>query len=114
MPNYSRNQVILVRYPFSDLSSSKVRPAIIVSGYQGSQDHIITPLTSRTATLHEGEFVLKDWQKSGLNVPSAVKRGIYTVHSSLVLKQVGQLSHADVKHLNRSLNSWLDLNQTLH
>lgn len=32
MPGYSRHNLILVRYPFSDLSSSKVRPNVIVSG----------------------------------------------------------------------------------
>jgi mRNA interferase MazF len=31
MLSYSKNDVILVRYPFSDLSSSKVRPAVVVS-----------------------------------------------------------------------------------
>ncbi len=31
MPNYSKNSVILVRYPFSDLSAIKVRPAVIVN-----------------------------------------------------------------------------------
>jgi len=31
MPNYSKNEVILVRYPFTDLSSIKVRPAVVVS-----------------------------------------------------------------------------------
>lgn len=30
MSNYSRGEVVLVRYPFSDLSGSKVRPAVIV------------------------------------------------------------------------------------
>ncbi|NEQ25078.1 MAG: MazF family transcriptional regulator, partial [Microcoleus sp. SIO2G3] len=31
MPSYSKHDVILVRYPFSDLSSSKVRPAVVAS-----------------------------------------------------------------------------------
>jgi mRNA interferase MazF len=31
MPNYSKHDVILVRYPFSDLSNAKVRPAVVVS-----------------------------------------------------------------------------------
>jgi hypothetical protein len=31
MPSYSKNDVILVRYPFSDLSVSKVRPAVVVN-----------------------------------------------------------------------------------
>ncbi len=30
MPNWSKNDIILVRYPFSDLSSSKVRPTVVV------------------------------------------------------------------------------------
>ncbi len=43
MPSYSKNDVILVRYPFSDLSSSKVRPAVIVSVPHISQDIFIVP-----------------------------------------------------------------------
>lgn len=31
MPNYSKNDIILVQYPFSDLSTSKVRPTVVVS-----------------------------------------------------------------------------------
>lgn len=38
MPNCSRNDVILVRYPFCDLSGAKVRPAVVVSAPHVSQD----------------------------------------------------------------------------
>lgn len=76
MPSYSQNDLILVRYPFSDLSSSKVRPAIIVNALHISQDIFIVPLTSRTASPLSGEFLLAEWAKAGLNIPSAVKRGI--------------------------------------
>ena len=31
MPNYSKPEVVLVRYPFSDLMGAKVRPAVVVS-----------------------------------------------------------------------------------
>ena len=48
MPSYSKNEVILVRYPFSALSGVKVRPAIIVNAPHESQDIFIVPLTSRT------------------------------------------------------------------
>jgi mRNA interferase MazF len=57
MPSYSNHDVILVRYPFSDLSSSKVRPAVVVSTSHASQDILITPLTSKTGSLMTGEFV---------------------------------------------------------
>ncbi len=76
MPNYSKYEIILVRYPFSDLSSSKVRPAIVVSAPHISQDILITPLTSKTEKLLNGEFVLAEWAAAGLNVVTAAKRGV--------------------------------------
>ncbi|MEM7594474.1 MAG: type II toxin-antitoxin system PemK/MazF family toxin [Cyanobacteria bacterium P01_A01_bin.83] len=109
MPNYSKNDVILVRYPFSDLSNVKVRPAIVVNTKHISQDILIVPLTSKTASLLPGEFTLVEWQAAGLNVPSAVKRGIYTVEQNLVIKTIGQLQQADAHELEDSLKSWLGL-----
>ena len=109
MPSYSSHDVILVRYPFSDLSSSKVRPAVVVSAPHSSQDIIITPLTSKTSSLLEGEFVLSDWAAAGLNVATAVKRGVYTMHESLVIKVIGQLVDADAEQLEQSLRGWLGL-----
>jgi mRNA interferase MazF len=88
MPSYSRGSVILVRFPFSDLTSSKVRPAIVVSAAHPSQDLLIVPLTSRIDRVQPGEFAMRDWQEAGLNVPSAVKRGLFTIQQSLVIRMV--------------------------
>ena len=109
MPSYSKNEIILVRYPFSDLSGSKVRPAIAVNASHTSQDVIIAPLTSKVSPLLAGEFVLADWKAAGLNVASAAKRGLYTVHQSLVIKSIGRLSATDAGSLDNSLRGWLDL-----
>jgi len=86
MKNYSANEIVLVRYPFSDLSSLKIRPAVVISSPHASQDVIIVPLTSKTTQLQEGEFVLRHWKAAGLNVPSALKRGIFTISKSIVIK----------------------------
>lgn len=107
MQNCSKNDVILVRYPFTDISSSKVRPAIIVSTPHISEDIFVVPLTSKIASLLPGEFVLVNWNDAGLNVPTAVKRGIYTVNKMLVIKKVGKLSDFDAKRLDESLRIWL-------
>ena len=109
MPNYSTPDVVLVRYPFSDLTGAKVRPAVVVNASHVSQDLLIVPLTSKTSGLLAGEFVLTEWRKSGLNVETAVKRGIYTVKETLVSKRVGKLEDADAKRLAQSLRGWLDL-----
>lgn len=109
MPSYFKHDVILVRYPFSDLSSSKVRPAVVVSTSHPSQDIFITPLTSKTGSLLKGEFVLFEWAAAGLNVATAVKRGVYTVHENLVIKMIGQLAKIDADQIEQSLRDWLGL-----
>jgi mRNA interferase MazF len=108
-PSFSKNDVILVRYPFSDLSSQKVRPAVVVSAPHASQDFFVVPLTSKTSALLSGEFPLSDWAAAGLNVPTALKRGLYTVHATLVLKTIGKRAAPDAAQLERSLRAWLGL-----
>jgi mRNA interferase MazF len=109
MPNFSKNEIILVRYPFSDLTSSKVRPAVVVNAPHVSKDLFIVALTSKTQFLLSGEFVLSEWQNGGLNVATAVKRGVFTIHEKLVLKTVGILAKADAESLDKSLREWFDL-----
>jgi mRNA interferase MazF len=109
MPSYSRNDVVLIRSPFSDLSGGKVRPAIIVNAAHLSQDLFIVPLTSRTSSLLPGEFLLGEWKEAGLNVPSVVKRGLYTVHTELCLKKIGAITQEDQNRLDTSLSDWLQL-----
>ena len=109
MSNYSRNDVIIVRYPFSDLTVSKVRPAVVVGATNFSQDILIVPLTSKTKYLLPGEFVLENWTEAGLNISTAVKRGIYTIEKSLVIKTIGKLSNPDAEKLENSLKEWLEL-----
>ena len=53
--------------------------------------------------------MLTDWMGAGLNVATAVKRGIYTVHESLVIKAIGELVEVDVKQLEQSLQDWLGI-----
>ena len=84
----------------------KVRPAIVVNTPHVSQDVFIVPLTSRTTSLLVGEFVLADWAAAGLHVPTAVKRGLYTVHETLILKRVGRLTQADAEQVGQSLRQW--------
>ena len=109
MPSFSRNDVILVAYPFSDRTGVKVRPAVVVSGEHRSQDVFVVPLTSKTDRLLDGEFSLADWQGAGLNVASVVKRGLYTIHESLVIKMVGRPVPDAGSRVDAALRRWLDL-----
>ncbi len=109
MPSFSKNEIILIRYPFSDLTNFKIRPAVVVNAPHVSKDLFIVALTSKTQSILSGEFVLSEWQNAGLNVPTAVKRGVFTIHEKLVLKVVGKMAYSDAKSLDKSLRGWIDL-----
>lgn len=109
MPNSSRLEVVLVHYPFTDLTATKVRPAVVVHAPHASVDHLIVPLTSQTTSLAAGEFILTDWKAAGLHIPTAVKRGVFTIHPRLVVKRVGQLCARDGQLLDQALRGWLGL-----
>ncbi len=109
MSSYSRGEIILVRYPFSDLSGAKIRPAVVINAPHSSQDLFILPLTSKTKSLLTGEFILQDWKQAGLNVETAAKRGIYTIHQDLIVRRVGRLTDHDLTSLDQALRQWLGL-----
>jgi mRNA interferase MazF len=102
--NCSRNDVVLLPIPFTDLTSRKVRPAIVVG--RSGVDLFVVPISS---VLGNTDFPLADWRASGLNVPSGVKAQLATVEERLVVKVVGPLSAADWQTLDGKLKSWLNL-----
>ena len=74
----SRNDVILLPIPFSDLTSRKVRPAVVI-GVNGV-DLLLVPISSQ---LGKTDFPLIHWQAAGLNVPCGVKTQLATVEDRL-------------------------------
>jgi mRNA interferase MazF len=102
--NCSRNDVVLLPIPFTDLTSRKVRPAIVVGG--NGADLFLVPISSVIANT---DFPLNEWRAAGLNVPSGVKAQFATVEEKLVVKIVGQLTDNDTKVLNARLRKWLKL-----
>jgi len=82
---------------------------VVVSSLHPSQDVFVVPLTSRTAGLLAGEFVLGKWRAAGLRVATAAKRGIYTIHRDIIIKSVGRLADSDTQRLEQSLRAWLGL-----
>lgn len=104
--NCSRNDVILLPIPFTNLSSTKVRPAIVVGFGSWPGDLFVIPVTSQ---LSNADLVLEGWQAAGLNVPSGIKGQICTVEGHLVRKVLGSLAEPDRVALNVRLRHWLAL-----
>ena len=102
----SRNDVVLLPIPFTDLSSSKVRPAVVVGHGSWPGDLFVVPVTSQ---LSNTDLLFQDWQAAGLNVPSGIKGQICTIEDRLVRKVVGSISDTDREALDGQLRQWLTL-----
>ncbi len=102
----SRNDVVLLPIPFTDLSSQKVRPAIVIGTGPFAGDVFMVPVTSR---LFQTDLLLQDWSRAGLNVPSGIKGQIATINASLIRQTVGKLSAPDSARLDEKLRQWLCL-----
>jgi mRNA interferase MazF len=102
----SHHDVILLPISFTDLSSQKIRPAIVVGFGSFPGDLFVVPITSQ---MSNADFALADWRSAGLNVPCGVKGQLCTVEERLVRKIVGQISSADAATLESSLRRWLRL-----
>lgn len=102
----SRGDVVLLPIPFSDLSSSKVRPAVVIGRGAWPGDLFVVPVTSR---LEHAELALQRWSEAGLNVPSAVKGQICTIEEVLVRKVVGRLHRDDQRAVDDLLRELLGL-----
>ncbi len=113
MTNYERGDIVLVPFPFSDQTTTKKRPAVIISSdtYNSlSADCVIMAVTSRTNKISSvGECLIDDWNKAGLLKPSAIKSAISTIERTLILKKLGRLSQRDIRSLEEALKELLDL-----
>src|SRR5688572_12254157 len=72
---FNRADVVLVPFPYTNLSATKVRPAIVISSnaYHSTEpDLLLAAITSRvSAATGPLDYVLNDWQAAGLRYPSA-------------------------------------------
>ncbi len=114
MTVYKRGDVVLVPFPFSDQTTTKKRPAVVISSdayNYVSSDIVIMAITSQTEkAIVIGECLIADWQGAGLLKPSAIKPAISTIEKTLVLKKLGRLSHQDLISADTVLKEFLALN----
>ncbi len=99
MTTYSQGQVVLIPFPFTDLTSVKQRPAIVLSSNSYNQTHqdvILAAITSQVPSqLKLDEYLLSasDREAVGLPKPSIIKLGkIVTIDQRLIRKTLGTLS----------------------
>ena len=97
---YQTGDVLLVTYPYTDMTTTKSRPAVVVSSdlyHREQPDLVLAALTTNTtAATGSLDYVLRDWDAAGLRFPTASKPVIITLDPVLVLHSIGKLTDADL------------------
>lgn len=108
-----RGSVVLLPFPFAELTATKVRPAVVVSSdlyHREEPDLLVVPITSNIQA-HGGRLDtrLENWREAGLKAPSVVKSCLATLSPDLIRNQIGQLHSSDLARLDQAISLSLNL-----
>mgnify|MGYP001176855697 CR=1 FL=1 len=120
MANQSKlkNKIVLVPFPFDDLSSSKVRPAVCLTEPIGQPKHVVLAfITSRLPENPELSDVIllgetEGFEITGQRVSSAIRlHRLMTVTTELVRRELGELAPKQQEKVNQKLRALFELNR---
>jgi mRNA interferase MazF len=94
MARFIKGDVVVLPFPFSDLTQAKRRPALVVADLKGN-DVLLCQITSQWV---KDEYAIsiddRDFIKGNLKQKSHIRPNrIFTADSSIILYSVGRLSH---------------------
>ena len=108
---YKRGDIVLVPFAFPDLSSSKRRPALVVSPdwfNSSNQDLVLVAITSqigddpRSVLLDEADFV-----RGKLPKRSMVKLAkVFTIHSALIGKRICAITESKLERILKTIREF--------
>jgi mRNA interferase MazF len=95
MGEYQRGEVVLVRFPFTDLSATKLRPAVVLAIH--GDDVIVVGVFSRVPPTLKDTWLRLDerdpaFSQTGLKTSSVIKgEKLAVVHRSIMVTAIGSL-----------------------
>jgi len=92
-----QGEVVLVPFPFTDLSTARQRPAVVVSAgwYNAQKDDCILAAVTTVIRNEQDEVLVQGAEvgPAGLRSESAVRAGkLFTIQRSLIRRSLGTLS----------------------
>ncbi len=97
MARFIKGDVVVVPFPFSDLSQAKRRPALVISNLQGS-DLILCQITSqKKKDIYAISLKDTDFQTGKLNRNSYIRPNrIFTAEENIVLYRIGLIKQETI------------------
>ena len=106
MTNYRPGDVVLVPFPFADLTTSKRRPTLILATVTPKTLPVILIVAMITSQLNseiiDADVVIEHWEESGLIYPSKIRLAkLVSIEKDLVVHKLGALREKDWKVIKK-------------
>lgn len=103
-----KGDIVLIPFPFTDLSGSKNRPALIL--IESNEDITVSFITTQVRWQENYDVILEPTLENGVKKISLIRlRKIMTIDKELVIGKLGHLHHLKIEEVNRNLIRLLDL-----
>ncbi|MCB0732464.1 MAG: type II toxin-antitoxin system PemK/MazF family toxin [Ignavibacteriae bacterium] len=92
MGSFTKGTVVLIRFPFSDLSQVKLRPALVLA-LASRNDYILCQITSKSYGDDKSEVLqINDVKNGSLQKQSYVRyTKIFTANKSIIVSDIGKI-----------------------
>lgn len=98
MGKFVKGDVVVIPFPFTDLSSSKKRPAVILADIKGNDYFMLQVTSQNVKDSYAIPLSENDFQSGSLQRDSNIRPNkIFTLDESLVLYKIGHLTKAKTK-----------------
>ena len=100
MERFVKGDIVVIPFPFSDLSKAKKRPAMVLTNLQG-EDIILCQITSKdTNDSYSIPLFEKEFRKGTLKQDSNISPNkIFTADNSIIEYKIGSLKEAKTKQV---------------
>lgn len=92
--------IVIVEYPFTNLSQTKIRPAVVVTTTDDQYNDVVLCLISSVVPmdLSQREVLLQPSAENNLRVLSVIKvYRVATIHQPKIISTIGKLSAAELQ-----------------
>jgi mRNA interferase MazF len=108
---YQKGDVVLLPFPFTDLTAMKTRPAVVVSveAFQRDVGDFTVAMITSVQHTKPYDYELEDWEAARLLRPSWVRAKLATLDPALVRYNPGRLSNTDLAEVEKRVRLALGL-----
>lgn len=112
MAKFNQGDIVLIPYPYTDLSNTKKRPVIIISKDAINKNNFIVSKITSVIRNDQFTFAIKDSDTDiKLRFKSEVRTNeIFTVHKSLIIKNIASFHKEPLKQLTERIKENISVN----